>query len=435
MENDKIISNPNNIIKFGFSVLFIVFGLFFGWMAFAPLAISIVSVGEVSVDTNKKTVQHYEGGIIKKILVKDGDFVEKGDSLIVLDSTQIESNLKTNQNQYYGVIAAAARLKAQKNKSLTIHFPKELLDKKNEASIKTIIESQTNILRSKLRSVEEEELISKQKIIQSKNQIAGLNSIIKSNEDRLKSILTDIAGQEELFAQRLVDIQKLQELRREEMKIRGDIQNSLSDKKRLYAQIEEVKGQQELKNKEFQNEVLNSIVEYGLKKVDLQSKITISKDQLKRVNIVAPVSGYIIGLSAHTIGGVIDSSKPILSIVPKDSDLFILTKAQTQDIDKLKVGLLADTRFSAFNTQQTYTVESKVINISADTFVDENNGTSYYEVKLILTEDGKKQLKDNGFYLLPGMPVEAMIKTGNRTTLSYLIKPFVDMISRAFNEE
>ena len=423
------------VIKFGLSVVFIVFGILGTWMALAPLAISIVGVGEVSVDTNKKTVQHYEGGIISDILVKEGDFVNKGDILITLDSTQVKSSLKTNQNQYFETIATIARLEAQKKKATKIIFPNEIESKKNEANINSIINGQYSILKSKLKSIAEENIITKQKINQFKNQILSLNSSLSSNKKRLVSIKSDINSQEILYAEKLVDIKLLQELRREEIKINGDIQSFEADKKRLYSLIEETRSQQVLRNREFDNEIANKLVENEIRKVDLESKISVSDDQLERFKIAAPESGYVVGLKIHTIGGVVGPSEPIMDIVPKDSDLFILTQVQTQDIDKLKIGLKADTRFSAFNTQQTFAVESEVIHISADTFINEQTGMPYYEVKLKLTKDGIVQLKENKFFLLPGMPVETMINTGDRTVLSYLVKPFRDMLSRSFNAE
>lgn len=428
-------SNPKAIITFGISVLVIVFGLFFGWMALAPLATSVVAVGQVSADTNKKTIQHLDGGIIKQILVKDGDLVKKGDTLIVLDDTQIKATLSTLKNQYYEALATTARLEAQEKKKTTITYPKQITQIKDDLKIKQIISGQQNILNSKLKSLYEQEVITKKRVAQFINQMEGLDSVINSNKQRLVYIQSDINEQEELYKEKLVDIQRLRELKREKSRLTGETQSASSDILRLQAQIDEAKSQQRLLNKEFYNEIANLIVENRIKTVDLYSKIESAQDKLSKINIKAPTTGYITGLQIHTIGGVITPSTPILDIVPKDSELFIVAQVNTPDIDKLKLELLADTRFSAFNVQQTYVVESKVINISADTFLNEQTGASYYEVKLLLTKKGKEQLKENSFFLLPGMPAEVMIKTGTRTALSYLIKPFMDMLSRSFNEE
>ncbi len=428
-------SEDSSVIKFGLIVIFTVFFMTGGWMAFSPLATSVVASGQVSADANKKTVQHLEGGIVKDILVKDGDYVNKGDTIIVLDSTQIEASLRNLKNQYYESIARMARLEAQKNKSLSIKFPQEILEIKNRVDIKKIIRGQRNILVSKIKSLEEETLVTKKRISQFENQIDGLTSKINSDKQSLESIQTDIDEQEELFKDELVDIKRLRELRRQEIQLNGEIASANSEILRIKDQIEETKSMERLRNKEFYNEIANSMVETRISIMDLQSKIDSLVDKLNRIEIDAPVSGYVTGMEIHTVGGVVPASKPILDIVPKHSELFLVGQVKSADIDKLKVGLLADTRFSAFNMQQTTVVESKVVNISADTFINEQTGEPYYEVKLILTEKGVQQLAENQFFLLPGMPAEIMIKVGDRTTLSYLVKPFTDMLSRSFNEE
>lgn len=438
MENSILVkpnSDPSKIILFGISTIVIVFGIFLGWMALAPLATSIVAIGQVSADSNKKTIQHLEGGIIKKILVKDGDLVHEGDTLIILDDTQINSSLDTLQNQYLESIAALSRLRAQEKKTFTIDFPKEILEKMDDPYIVKITSGQKDILKSKLNSIKEESQITTERVEQFKDQIDGLNSVLNSSEERLSSIEKEIAEEEELFKERLVDIKRLRELKREKIRLSGEIENSKAEISRLHSQIDEANSQQRLRDKNFENEVSSNIVETRTRSIDLKSKIDSSADKLNRVEIKSPTTGYVTGLEIHTEGGVISPSKPILHIVPKDSELYIVAKVNTPDIDKLKKGLLADTRFSAFNVQQTFAVESKVIHVSADSFLDQQTGMSYYEAKLKLTKNGEEQLKANEFFLLPGMPVEAMIKTGDRTALSYLLKPFMDMLSRSFNEE
>ena len=428
-------SDPRGVIRFGLSVLTIVFGIFFGWMAMAPLATSVVASGQLSADVNKKTVQHLEGGIVKQILVKEGDYVKKGQPLIILDDTQIKSTLKTLQSQYLETIATIARLKAQEQQKLTIDFPKELMDKKDLPEVQNIINGQKKILATKIKSLKEETEVMLQRVSQYKNQIDGLQSTIKSNTQRVESLQKDIDEQEELFKAKLVDIQRLRELKRQKMQLDGEIQRSQSEILRLQASIKEAQSTKRLKEKEFYNEIANKLADARVKAIDLQSKIEATKDKLNRITIVSPTSGYVNGLQVHTVGGVISPSKPIMDIVPKDSDLFILAQVQIQDIDKLKIGLLADTRFSAFDTRNTKVIESKIVNISADAFTNQKTGMPYYEVKLKLTKKGKEQVKGYGFDLVPGMPAEIMIKVGDRTALSYLLKPFMDMLSRSFNEE
>jgi len=317
-----------NIIKFGLLLLLIVFIGIGGWMATAPLATYIVTGGQVKLDSKKKIVQHLEGGIVKKIYVKEGDNVKKGQLLLELDDLQIKSRLEQLQKQ-----------------------------------------------------------------------IESLNVQINTNQTRLKSIIDEKQEWEKLFEKRLVDKQKIRDLQREENRLKGEI-------RRAQTEIQRVKEQ-----------------------------IIAENDKLKRTKILSPSDGIVFNMDVTTVGGVVTPGKPIMEIVPEDTKMIVEAKAQIQDIDKLKVGLPANIRFSAFDMKHTDEVEGKVVYVSPDTFIDKANGRPYYKVKIEVTKKGKQQLKKYHFNLVAGMPAEVMIRIGERTMLSYLIKPMLDMVSRGFNEE
>jgi len=432
MPNREIVqpnSNDSKVLLFGVSVIVVVFGIFFGWMAIAPLATSVVAVGQVSVDFNKKTLQHLEGGIIKKILIQESDFVQKDDPLIILDDAQLRISINAVNDQYLRAIATIARLQAQKRKSTSINFPNELDEHHH------IKEEQMNILLSKVKSIQEEEIITMQRIEQFNKLIEQQNSLIFSKTKQLETVTEEIEEQEELVKSKLTDKQRLRDLEREKLNLTNQITTAELEIVRLNSQIEEAKSTLTLRHKEFDNEIDTLLSQTQAIAVEASAKRDSLLDSLERTVLKAPTSGYITGLDIHTEGGVIPPSQPILDIVPKDSDFFILARVSTHDIDKLSPGLLADVRFTAFNVQQTYVVEAKLTRISADSFIDENSGEPYYQTKLELTERGKQQMIENGFFLVPGMPADIMISVDKRTVLSYLVKPFTDMVARGFNEE
>lgn len=420
--------NDSKVIGFGLGVIFVVFVLLGGWMAFAPLASSSVAIGSVSADSAKKTIQHLEGGKVTAIYVKDGDKVTKGQTLLKLRDVQIKAQLDILDAQYQDVIALYARLKAQRDNNKTILFPLELTDK-------NAIKDQTNIFLTAEKTLEDEKTISKNRTVQLKNQINGLNSLILSKEQRLKSIIEEKSEWEILFKERLVDKQRIRELKREKLSIEGDLAHTQSEISKLQEQISETKTQQLLREKEFQNSVLERYVDAKSLISDLKSKIIANKDILNRTNIVAPIDGTVVGFTMYTVGGILNPSKPILEIVPNNSKLLVIAKVQTTDIDKVKIGLVADITFSAFNLQQVHVIQGKVVHVSADSFIDESTGIPYYEAKVEVTNEGIKVLEENKFVLISGMPAHVMIKLGDRTALSYLVKPFTDMLSRSFNEE
>ena len=217
--------------------------------------------------------------------------------------------------------------------------------------------------------------------------------------------------------------------------VEGDLANAKSETARLKEQINEVRTQKLLKEKQFQNDTLQKYVETETRISDLKSKIIANEDTLSRSSIVSPIDGIIVGLSSHTVGGVISPSKPILEIIPEDAKLLVIAQVKTTDIDKVSVGLKAEIKFSAFNLRQVLATEGKVIHVSADIFTDDATHTPYYEAKIEVTKEGQKILEDHGFVLVSGMPAEVMINIGNRTALDYMIKPFKEMLGRSFNEE
>jgi len=420
--------DDSKVIGFGLSIIFIVFVVIGGWMAFAPLAASSVAIGKVSADTDKKTVQHLEGGKVTAIYVKDGDKVKKGQLLLKLRDVQIKAQLDILKAQYQDSIALFARLKAQRDGDKTITFPAELIDE-------NAIKDQKNIFETTLKTIRDEKIITENRVLQLKNQISGLESLIASKQRRLASITEEKLEWEELYKQRLVDKQRIRELKRENNSIEGDLAQTESEIAKLNEQISETKTQQFLREKELKKETLQKYVETKSVISDLTSKIIATQDTLDRTNIVAPIDGTVVGLSLHTVGGIINPSNPVLEIIPHNSKLLVVAQVQTTDIDKVKNGLLADIMFSAFNLKQVHVIQGEVIHVSADSFVDEVSGMPYYEAKIEVNEKGMQTLKDNNFVLVSGMPAQVMINLGDRTALSYLVKPFTEMLGRGFNEE
>jgi epimerase transport system membrane fusion protein len=420
--------NTTPAILFGLTVLFVVFGILGGWMYYAPLATSSVASGQVSAGSAKKTVQHLDGGIVKAIHVKDGDIVKKGDILIELEDVQIKENLNILKSQYQDMTATYDRLKAQRDNRDSIKFSKVVTDQ-------NIIDNQKSIFYTNKKSLKDEDTITQKRILQTKKQISSLKALINSMKKRLKSIAKERREQEILFQQQLVDKLRIQELDREANSIEGDIESKLADIARLNEQISELKTQQLLRKKKFKEETLDKLVQTKSKIEDLKSKIIATEDKLKRTKIISPASGTIIGLKMHTIGGVIGRGQDILEIVPQDAKLIIIAKVQTTDIDNVRVGLVSNIMFPAFNAKKLHVINGKVIEVSADSFEDKATRQPYYEAKVELTKEGEEELAKNGFTLVAGMPATVMIQTGTRTALDYFIKPFKDMAIRGFNEE
>jgi len=420
--------NASGIVKFGFTVIFIVFILLGGWMSYAPLAIHSVATGTVSADYNKKRIQHLESGIIKKIYVKDGDLVKKGQVLIKLDDTQIKSKLKTLQLQYENMLVLQSRLLAQKNNA-------NKLDINYKITNTNLIKDQEYLFNAIKESIKKNKKIILKQISQITKQIKGFDFTLRSKNYLQKSINEEIQELQRLYSKRLINKIELRSLQREESSLNAEITNLNEEKRRFKDKISELKDKILLIDKDFQKETLEELTSLTPKISKLKSEIDTLKDRLIKTTIFSPSDGYIVGLTDYSQDSIIKANSDILEIIPNNSDLIILGRIKSTDIDKIKIGLETSIKFSAYNTQKSHSIEGEVIYVSADSLIDPITNETYYEIKAKLNKKGVEQIKLYNFNLVAGMPAEIMIKTGERTVLSYMIKPLIDRFNRSFNEE
>lgn len=426
-----VLKNESGTVKFGLFSIFLLIAMFGVWMGLAPLNSAAVAVGKVSVIDNKKNIQHLEGGVIDKIFVKDGDTVKINDPLIQIKNVKLDSEIEINKNELLQNSVLNSRLEAQRDGLKEIIFQDNISKFENFEKAK---ESQISIFNQQRDLLNNEKEILNQRIGQLENQVKGIEAILVAKKKRIVSLDEEIKEWDRLFKEQLSDKIRLRDLNREKTLVEGDIAAANADISRIKVQITETKAQIILKERSFKDEVLKKLEETKSRLVDLEQKNKALQDQSSRTIVKSPVDGNVVEMAFYTVGGVVRPGENIMSIVPNDTDYIVDGKLNITDIDTVYVGLLADLRFSAFNSSQSRVVEGEIIYVSADSLID-NAGHPFYELKVKITENGLEDLKKNDFFLLPGMPVEVMVKTGERTVLSYFLKPFTDMFKRAFNED
>ncbi|MBZ9557626.1 MULTISPECIES: HlyD family type I secretion periplasmic adaptor subunit [unclassified Modicisalibacter] len=425
--------NDRGYRRLGLLILLIAFGGFGGWAATADLAVSVVAPGSVSVESFKKTVQHLEGGIVKDILVEDGDHVDAGQTLMVLDKTQARSQLEIARSQYLINRAAEVRLMAEQKGADALDFPEELLDS-DAPRVKEVLAVQRALFQARRESLQGTLDALDEQANQMREQIDGLQKMIKVNQSRMASLQSEARDYRALFKEGLGDNQRLRELERQVLQFKGEIAQHRSEIAKLKSQISENKVQQQVKQQEFQKEVGEQLREAQANIADAEERMTALSDQVKRTTVTAPVAGTVVGMTIHTIGAVVKPGEPIMNIVPSGDDFVVEARIPSKDIDNIYPGQYAEIRFSAFNQRLTNVIEGEVTNVSADTFKDEATGTQYYKARVKVTPKGKREMTEN-MQLLAGMPAEVMIRTGERTFASYVAKPITDMLARAMREE
>ncbi|WP_295144531.1 HlyD family type I secretion periplasmic adaptor subunit [uncultured Campylobacter sp.] len=426
-----ILKSEKGTVNFGIFVIFMLVGVFGIWLGMAPLNSAAVAVGKINVVSNKKIIQHLEGGVVDKIFVKDGDVVKAGDPLVEIKNAALQSEIGIVRADYLRTSAIVSRLEAQKDDANEIKFSDDI---KQISGYEEVANGQISIFNEQKKLLDNEKTILKQRIKQLENQIQGAKAIMSAKKDRIASLNEEIREWERLFKEQLADKVRLRDLNREKTAVEGELAAGTAEIARLGVQINETQGQIALRDRSFKEDILKKLEDAKIRLVDLEQRYNALKDQSERTIVKSPVEGSVVELAFHTIGGVIRPGERIMSIVPDDTDYVVEAKLNVVDIDTVHVGQLADIRFSAFQHKPSFVMEGKVTYVSADS-VQDNAGHSYYDIKAELTPEGMKEFDRNEFFIVPGMPVEVMIKTGDRTMLEYVLKPFIDMFKRAFNED
>ena len=399
----------------------------------APLDSAVVAPGVVSVESRRKSVQHLEGGIIKEILVRDGQIVSAGQVLIRLDVTQTQANVTTIQNQLDANRALEARLVAERDHKERVAFPKDLLERSSRPSVSEVIEGQRTEFSERRKSIDGQTAILNKRISQFEKEIEGLEAQQKSKQEQLSIIAEELVGLRELHEKGYFPRTRILAMEREMARLRGERGEDLAQ----IAGAQNGIGESELQiiqlEQRFREEVVNDLREVRNEVKQLQERLVVARDVLRRSEILAPLDGEIQELTVHTIGGVIGQGQELMQIVPLDDKLIVEAKVSPADIDNLAEGQIAEVRLTSFKARTTPIIEGTVASVTADRITDERNGVDYFLAQIVVPDDQLTFLE--GKKLLAGMPAEALIKTGSRTVLEYLLKPIDDAIATGLKEE
>ncbi|KTT31901.1 hemolysin secretion protein D [Pseudomonas oryzihabitans] len=426
----KVSDKP--VRRLGFIILIVVFGLGGLWAGFAPLDSAVLAQGYVTVKSSRKTVQHLEGGIVKELLVHDGDHVHAGDVLMRLDDTQAKAQLEAARSQLIAAQALEARLIAERDDRNEVTFgPSDFPEDDKRVQEARNSERQIFIAQRNARLGEIDVL--KNKSAELEQQIRGFEAIMQSKQGLSKSYGSEIKDLSELLKQGYVNNERLRDQERNLSRLQGEIADQQSAIARAKVQIGETKLQILQTTQKFKSDVANKLAETQSRIYELRERVGALQDLVNRMVIRAPVDGMVMGLAVHTIGGVVAPGTHLLDIVPIGADLLVEVEVQPNDIDRIEVGKLAEVRFSAFKNATTPILEGKVVYISADRFTNERTGAPYYLARVALTEKGVQDLGRRE--LVPGMPAEVLINTGARTLLNYLLKPARNAMARSMIEE
>lgn len=413
-------------------VLFLVGGLGV-WAATTNISGAVIAPGSLVVDTNIKKVQHPAGGIVSELRARDGDRVKAGDVVLRLDATVTRANLAIVSKGLDELFARKARLEAERDGSDVVVFSDELRERAGDAAVARVIDGERKLfeIRREARIGQKEQL--RRRIEQLDEEAGGYEAQQRAKAQEIVLIERELVGTRNLWKKNLMPITKLTQLEREATRLEGE-------RGRLIATISQVKGkisETELQiiqiDRDLSSEVGKELRETDSKIGEFVERKVAAEDQLKRIEIRAPQEGTVHQSTVHTVGGVIAAGDPIMLIVPEADSLIVEAKIAPQEIDQLWIGQNAVLRFSAFNQQTTPEINGTLNRLSPDTITDQRTGLSFYTARIAVPAEEIARL--GSVKLMPGMPVEVFLQTGERKVLSYIMKPLRDQLARAFREK
>ena len=402
------------------------------WAAATDIAGAVVTHGNVVVESSVKKVQHPTGGVVAELFVHEGDAVEANQLLISLDDTVTKANLQIVSKLLDQLKMRSARLAAERDGSAEVHAPDDLKFRMHEPNVARIVNGETLLFASRRDSMDKQRGQLRERIAQFEKEVVGVNAQIEAKTKEMALIKKELDGLKSLESKQLVTTNRMNAMRREAARLEGERGQLIAAAAKAEGMISEVRLKILGTEQQFKSEVVDELRQTESKEAEAEERRIAAEDQLKRIEIRAPLAGKVLQLAVHTVGGVVTPGELLLYIVPQNDKLIVEARVPPRDIDQVPVNQPAVVRLAAFDQRTTPELNATVTSVSADLSRDPLTGEGYFLARLALSEVELAKLGQQ--QLLPGMPADVQIRTANRTALSYLVKPLMDQIEKAFRE-
>ena len=419
--------------RIGLWVLGIGFGGFLLWAGLAPLDEGVPTPGMVTIETKRKAVQHLSGGIVKQVFVKEGQFVKAGDPLIGIDDAVSLANYESIRQHYLTLRAMEGRLLAEQGGLAKITFHPDLLKVASDVYIQQTINNQQQLFQSRRMSLQADMDAIKESIQGQEASIQGSEGMLKARTNQLAFLQEELKGMRDLVKEGYAPRNKQLELERMAAEAMGSIADLQGNILRAQRAISEMKLRSIQRTQEYRKEVDTQLSDVRREVQADADKYKAASQDLERTVMRAPSEGQVVGLTVQTVGAVIGSGQKLMDIVPRNEALLLETKVSPHFIDRVQPGLPTDVRFSAFAHSPSLVVQGKVESISSDLITEPQTNMSYYLARVSITPEGMKELGSR--QMMAGMPAEVVIKTGERTVLTYLLHPLLKRMAASMKEE
>lgn len=413
--------------------LAILVGGFGSWAVFANIAGAIIAPGQIEVDQNRQVIQHPDGGVVHLIAVDEGDTVKAGDLLIQLDATLLSTDLAIVEGQLFELMARRALLVAERDGLDEVIFDEELLQEAAQsAEVADVVDGQRRLFEARNTSIRTESEQLGRRRGQIDNQIEGIAAQQDALTKQLDLIERELVDQQSLLDRGLAQASRVLSLLREQARLLGSVGELIASKAEFGGRQTEIDIEILKLETTRREEAISRLRDTQAQELELLQQRRALRERLSRLDIRAPLGGIVYDLSIFAERSVIRAAEPLLYLVPQDRPLIITSRVNPINVDEVFVGQEVNLRFSAFDQRTTPELKGQVVSISPDAFLDEATGASFYRVETA-PQEGEIQ-KLSGLDLIPGMPVEAFIRTADRTPMEYFVKPLSDYFNRAFRE-
>jgi len=431
----EVNTDSRSYSRIGWLIVVLGFGGFLLWALLAPLDKGVPLSGTVATESNRQSVQHQTGGTVQELLVRDGDVVKKGQVLVRMNPIVARSAVDVTDAQFLSAQAAVARLIAERDNLKTVNFPADLEKRRNEPRVSELMSLQNQLLMSRQGSLQNELAGADASIAGLKMQISGLQEARDSKKEQVAILKEQLGNMRDLAKEGYIARNRLMDMERTYAQLSGDISEDIGNIGRAQRQVVELTMRRAQRLQDYQKEVSTQLAEFQ-KEVDAHgARLHAQRFELSNVEVRSPADGTVVGLAVFTNGGVVPAGFKMMDIVPSHAPLIVDGQLATNLVDKVHPGLPVELIFSAFNANKTPHIEGELTHISADRAVDERTGMPYYKVHVKVTPEGAKKIAQHKMDIRSGMPVELFVKTGERTMMSYLLKPITDRAHSALSEE
>lgn len=420
-------------VRIGLLILAATFGLGLAWSTLAPLSSAVVAAGAVKVETDRKKLQHLEGGVVQEILVKSGAVVKAGDVLVRLDATKAGSGYGVVRGGRDVALATQARLEAERDQRGSITWPVDLQKRRDDAQVADILRSQQSLFEARRSSLAGELGIIGEQIAALRNEITGYESQIRAKQEQTASLQRDLAGLVDLEARGMVEKTRVRAIERDISRLQGERDEIVARVAQARTAITEKELRRFQARKAFSEGVVSELKKVQAEGFELIEREGAAKRQLELTELRAPVAGTVTDLRVHTAGGVVGPGEVLMEIVPSNDRLIIEARVRPQDIDRVMVGLPAGVKLHAFNARTTLELPAAVSYVSADAVVDARSDSSWFTVRLEVDPKALAEVAGDK-RVMPGMQADVFIRTGERTFLRYMLEPLIDSFDKAYRE-